>query len=266
MTVTRRRVAIAAGGLLVAWIVFLVIAGVLYGDRKAQGIADRIGETLQSTATVGTRDLALVRGRFSFEHLQVKRDDAIGKLSLDVGEVRCELAPLGIALLDSSCRELAISDVSLELTTFALFKLRRPTRPPIHARRVVIDRAALVFSPSAIAESLGRVRLVIDHAEAGPTTFKTPLSWLFQLETLRATLELPFGVIKLAYDNGRLTAAGGLFGRTPVSITVKLPSADALEEPAAEVKRLVKLGRELAEQLVDQKARAWLQSLTSRAL
>jgi len=42
-----------------------------------------------------------------------------------------------------------------------------------------------------------------EHAEAGETIFKTPLSWLFALQALRATIELPAGItLELAYDHG----------------------------------------------------------------
>ncbi len=257
----RQRIGIAIGGVIVAWLILLVILGAIYGREKAQNVADRIGESLQATGTIDDHDLALVRGHLELAHLRVQREDVVGKLALDVGEVRCDLAPLGIALVDSSCRELAISNVQLELTSFALFKLKRPKRTPIQADSVVIDNAVMVFSPSAVVQSLGKVRLVIEHAEAGPTSFKTPLSWLFSLESFRATLELPIGTMKLAYANGLLTAQGSVFGKRAVVLPVRLPAADAAEDPAAEIKRLVKLGRELAEQLVAQKTRDWLRSL-----
>lgn len=247
--------------MITAWLIVLVILGAIYGREKAQNVADRIGESLQATGTIDDHDLALVRGRLELEHLRVQRDDVVGKLSLDVGEVRCELAPLGVALVDSSCRGLAISNVQLELTSFALFKLKRPKRTPIEARSVVIENAVMVFSPSAVVQSLGKIRLVIEHAESGPTRFKTPLSWLLSLETLRATLELPIGTVKLAYANGLLSASGSVFGSRPVVLPVQLPIADLAEDPAGEVKRLVKLGRDLAEQLVAQKTRDWLRSL-----
>ena len=259
-SVSWRRLGIAASCVIVVWLMLLVVLGSIYGEEKAQAIADRIGETLQAPGTIEDHDLALVRGRLTLEHLRVKREDAIGKLSLDVGEVRCELAPLGIALADSSCRELAIENVKLELSTFALFKLRVPRRPPIRARAVVIDHAVMVFEPSARVASLGKIRLVIDHAEAGSTLFKTPLSWVFHLETLRATLELSFGTIKLSYSDGILTASGSLFGRQPVVLPFQIPLADLADDPARELKRLVELGRKLAEDLVAQKTRQWLNS------
>ncbi len=256
----RSKLGIVAGGVLVVWIVLLLVLGAIFGERKAQAVADRIGETLQATAKVRDHDLALIRGRLALEGLEVERDDLIGKLSLDVGSIRCELLPFGGALVDSSCRELAVGDVRLELSTFALFKLKKPTRPPIRAASVTITNATLVFSPAAVVPSLGRVTLTIARATAGPTVFKTPLSWLFQLETLHATLELPFGTIELDYANGLLRAGGAVFGKTPVTVPFQMPVASVTEEPAAELQRLVKVGKKLAEQLVEQKARDWLRS------
>jgi hypothetical protein len=236
------------------------VLGAIFGARKAQAIADRIGESMQATATVDDHDLALVRGRLRLEHLRVERDDLIGKLTLDVGAVRCELAPFGVALVDGSCRELAISDVELELSTFALFKLRKPKRPPVRAHAVTIENATMVFSPAAVEPSLGHVSLTIERATAGPTTFKTPLSWIFHLRTLHATLELPIGKIELDYANGMLTARGSVFGSQPVTVPFVIPVADLAEDPATEMTRLVKVGKDLAERLVEQKARDWFRS------
>jgi hypothetical protein len=241
----------------VGWLIVLVILGAALGGSRASRVAERIGESLQSDATVGDHDLALVRGRFSIDHLRVSRDDLVGKLALDVGSVRCELAPIGLALLDSSCRELVIGKVRLSLSTFALLELRKPKRPPIRAGAVVIDDAELTLPPSAVP-SLGKVRFVVERAEAGATTFKTPLSWMLQMYLLRATLDLPIGTIKLDYANGFMTAVGSVFGSTPVRIPFVMPVADPDEEPQKEIERLVKAGRELAERLVAQKARDWL--------
>ena len=258
MTARSKRIGLITGSVLVVWIVLLLVLGSIFGERKAQAIADRLGETLQATANVGDHDLALVRGRLSLDHLEANRADLIGKLSLVIDSIRCELMPFGGALFDGSCRELAISGLRLELSTFALFKPFRPTRAPIHAERVTIDDATLVFSPAAVVPSLGRITLKIEHATAGPTVFKTPLSWLFQLETLHATLELPFGTIHLDYANGILSAGGAVFGKTPVTLPFRMPVADLTADPKAELKRLVATGKRLAEQLVEQKARDWL--------
>src|SRR5215212_2134682 len=145
-----QRAAMIGGAVVGGWLIALVILGAAFGGSRASRVAERIGESLQAEATVGDHDLALVRGRFSFDHLRVARDDVVGKLALDVGSVRCELGPLGVALLDSSCRELAINKLRLSLSTFALLKLRKPKRPPIRAGAVVIEDAELTFSSSAV--------------------------------------------------------------------------------------------------------------------
>jgi hypothetical protein len=255
MAITRaQRAGIIAGGVVVAWLLLLAIVGAALGGARADRVAERLGESLQAQATIEDRDLALVRGRFSIDHLRVTRDDSVGKLSLDVGKIRCELAPLGIALIDHSCHELAIGGVRLSVSTFALFKLRKPKRPPIRAGAVVIEDAELTLPVG---------KLAIARVDAGPTTFKTPLSWILEMTSLRATLELPIGTIRLTYGNGLMTAAGSIFGTTPVTVPVSLPRQDPDEDPQREVERLVKLGRDVAERLVAQKARDWLRDKLS---
>jgi hypothetical protein len=251
-------VAIAAASVIGAWIVAMLVVGAVFADRMADRVTERLGESLQATATVGSSDLAMLRGRLELGALAVRKDD-VGKLALDVDDVRCELPPLGLALVDRSCGELAVRGVRLEVSTAAVFQIHNPKRKPIHADRVVIDDAVFVFAPSAMVSSLGRIAIFIDHAEAGPTVFKTPLSWLFSLQVLRARLELPAGAtVQLRFDRGVLSAAGTLFGSSPASVHVTLPAphGDARDE----IRQLADLGIDFAEQLVTKRAEDWIRS------
>jgi len=257
----RRRIAIYAGAVIVVWLGALALGNVALEGRTRGRIGERIAESLQATATIEDGDLALVRGSFDLDNLAARRDDVIGHLSITVASVHCELAPLGWALVDHHCRELALRGTRLEVSTAALFKLKRPKRPPLHAGHVVIDDARFELLPSALAPGLGHLTIAIEHAEAGETTFKTPLSWIFALRTLRATIELPADLtLRLAYENGELRIAGGMFGATPIELAVALPVADPADDPRAEIARLVAFGKDVAEQLIARKASAWLKS------
>jgi hypothetical protein len=243
------------------WVVLLFVLGFVFAGRAADKVTTRMTETLQAPATIGARSLGLVFGSFSFERLTVARADLTGKLVLEVGEVDCDLPPLGLALVDRSCSELAVRDVKLELSTIALIQVKRPTHTPFRADHVVVDNADLVFSPSAFLPSLGRIRIKIDHAEAGPTTFKSPLSWLFTLTALRARFELPAGIeLGVALADGKLVATGTVFGSTPVSIPLVLPKIDSADDARSEIRKLVEFGKDLAEQLVAQKAEDWIRN------
>jgi hypothetical protein len=245
-----RRVGYAAAGLVVAWPIVLVIIGIAAGAGYGQGIADRMGEALGGEGTIDESDLALVRGRLALDSLRVKRSDGVGTLDLGVAGVRCELPPLGLALVDRDCRELAITGLRLELSTLALFQLKRPKRPPIHAERVVIENAAFVL---AATEGIGRVTVTIDRIEAGPTTFKTPLSWLFSLRSFRATVELAIGKVELVYANGVLEASGSVFAGKPVALPIALPIADLADLPADELAKLKTFARGIIDRLVGER-------------
>ena len=256
-----RRIAILGLGAVIGWFVLLVVLDLAVAGRQAAQVGERVGESLQATATVTETDLALVRGRLTLGALAVRRDDVIGHLAIDVAEVRCELAPLGFALVDRDCRELAVRGVRFEVSTAALFKVKNPKHAPIRASRVVIDDAVLAFSPSAFLPSLGKIAIKIEHAEAGPTVFRTPLSWIFAIDELRARVDMPAGItLHLVYKAGVLSAAGSLFGSTPVQLPVQLPVASAAHDAHEEIEALVKLGTDLAEQLVAKRAEDWLRS------
>src|SRR6185503_10408086 len=171
-----------AAGVLVGWIVILFFLGFALGSRQERKTTERIAESLQALVTIEDSDLALIRGRWTLDKLAIRHDDVLGKLSIDVAGVRCELGPLGWALVSRDCSELAISGVRMEVSSTALFKVKRPKRKPIFAHRIVIDDAQFVFLATSIAPSLGRVAIAIEHAESGPTVLRTPLSWLFTLQ------------------------------------------------------------------------------------
>ena len=255
------RVALYAGAVIAAWVAALLVTDFAIEGRTRDQVASRIAEALQAEATIGSGDLALVRGWLDLEALSVRRDDAIGQLAIDVAGLRCELPPLGAALVDRDCRELAIRGTRLGVSSAAVFQLQRPHRAPLHAGRVVIDDARLELAPSAVLPSLGRIAIDVAWAEAGETTFKTPVSWILALHGLRATVELPAGItVELTYDHGELRAAGSLFGAMPIALPVSLPAADPAEDPRAELARLVGFGKDLAERLVARRAEDWLRS------
>jgi hypothetical protein len=252
-----RRLAIAALALVVAWLVALVVIGLIAGREQPGKIAARLGESLQGSATVAGVDLALVRGELAIDGLAVRRDDDVGHLALDVADVRCELVPLGGALFDRGCRELAIHGVTLAVSSLALFHIQHAKHPPVRADHVAIDAATLEFSPSAFLPDLGKVTVRVDRAEAGATTLRTPLSWICAMTFLDATIELPAGIaLHLTYANGQLGAAGSLFGASPVVVPVELPQP--ADDPRDEMRGLVAFGERVAEQLVAKRAADWL--------
>jgi hypothetical protein len=255
--VTRTRwIAISVGGVVVAWFAALLAIDAIGGDRVARGVAERIGDSLQSSAAFTDRDLALVRGRLDLAGLHVTRDDAVGQLRLDVAGIRCELAPLGIAFVDRDCDELAIRGMRLDVSTIALFKLRPPKRRPIHADSVTIDDATFSFAAGAITPTLGEVRVVLERAIAGATTFKTPLSWLFALRGLRAHVALSDGqTVDVTFANGVVQVSGSLLGEPPLVLPLELPVTTAADDGRSELAKLTAFGRLLAERLI---AERWL--------
>jgi hypothetical protein len=255
------KLAAIAIGFVMLWLgLLLALDGVLAG-RQATGISSRVAESLHGSGSVDGADLALVRGRLSLEGLRVRRDDPVGHLAIDVAAIDCELPPLGWALVDSRCRELDVRGTRLEVSTTALFQLEHPRRPPIRVDRVVIDDAELLFAPSAFLPGLGRVAIVIEHAVAGETVLRTPLSWLFALLELRARIELPAGIsVQLRFGTGRLAAAGPLFGGGPVELPVELPSANAAHDARGEIQLLISTGKQLAARLVEKRATDWIET------
>jgi hypothetical protein len=257
--------AIITVGAITLWLVLLLVLGGLFGGRQARATEQRVGTSLQAVAKVGTCDLALVRGRLTLENLSVRRDDVVGHLSIDVDRVRCELAPLGWALVDHDCGDLAVRGVRVEVSTAALFKLKPQGAEPVKAERVLIDDAHFVFLPSAIMPNMGRIEISIEHAVAGPTVMRTPLSWLFALEELHASFALPASItVHIDYKLGILTVSGSIFGSQPITLPVQIPAAETAHDAHEEMQLLVKTAKEIAERVVEQRATDWLNSKLRR--
>ena len=250
-----RTIAAVVSAAIAIWLVALLVIGAVVGRDQPARIAARLGESLQGSASVGDVDLALVRGRLSIDRLSVRRDDAVGTLALDVPEVRCELAPLGGALVDRGCSELAVRGVRLAISSLAVLHPRHAQRAPIRA-----DHVSIADSSVALAlPGIGPVELRIAYAQAGPTVLRTPLSWIFALDALDATVELPANLsLHLTFAHGMLGADGALFGATPVVVPVELPHPAA--DAHAETRALVLLGEDVAERLVAKRAADWLGS------
>ncbi len=257
-----RRVAVIGAGLFAVWLVLLVILSFALSSRQERKTRERLAESLQAEVSLGDLDLALVRGRMTIDKLAIKRVDTIGHMIVDVGGVRCELAPLGIAIFDHDCRDLVVRDVKIEVSTAALFKVQRPPkRAPIRVDHIVIDNASLVFLPSAFMPNLGKIEIAIEHAETGPTVMRTPLSWLFSLRELRAKFDLPAGItVRIGYKNGMVTASGSVFGSQPIELPLEIPAADTMKDAHEEVQQLLSLGKQIAEKLVAKRAEDWLRS------
>jgi len=256
-----RRVVQIVAGVVAAWLVLLVVLGFTHGERAGRQVAERLGGSLHGTATFGGAELSLVRGGLTLERLAVRRTDALGKLSLEIADASCDLPPLGLALIDRECGELAVSGMRLEVSALALLRLEQARRPPTGVQRVVIRDAAIRLLPSALLPDLGRIEIRIERAVAGPTQLRTPLSWIFALEELRASFDLPAGItVHLGYRGGVMSASGSVFGSAPVEIPVKLPVREATDDARAELQRLVQFGKDVAERLVAQRANEWLRS------
>jgi hypothetical protein len=256
-----RRVAIISAAVLAGWLLLLFLLGFALGSRQERKTTERLAESQHALVTIDSSDLALIRGRWTMEGLALRHDSELGKLSIDVAGVRCDLGPLGWALVDRSCGELAVSGVRMEVTSTAVFKQKRPKRKAMRADRVVIDDAVVVFAASALAPTTGRIEIAIEHAESGPTLFRTPLSWLLTVTALRAHVLLPAGIsVQLSYERGVMTATSSLFGASPVDMPLQLPAPGTAADGREEMQQLLEVGKDIGRRLVARRAADWLQS------
>ena len=133
----------------------------------------------------------------------------------------------------------------------------RPEQPPVRVGALEIENGVIELMATGYWPGLARMVITIEHARAGATTLRTGLSWLFTLESLVARVDLPANItVRIAFADGALSASGGFFGKTPVTIPFQLPKLDDRDE----VEQLVALGKQLGKQLAIERAKRWLGS------
>ncbi len=239
------KLAVGAASAGATWVVGLVVAGYAARGCVVDRTLTRLGESLGAVVTLDDLELSLVRGRVALAGLVIDREHD-GHLHVRIDRIDAGIAPLGAYLWDRELGQVTVQGVDLSVTAWAVLKIKPPRRKPMVMEHLTIDGARVVFAPTSLTGNWGRATLEVTRAEAGPTILRTPMSWLFALERLDASLDLPgIAPITLHFADGRLEASGSVFGATPVAIDVVLP----VPEPGHEGQQLAELGTSLAERL-----------------
>jgi hypothetical protein len=159
--------------------------------------------------------------------------------------------------MDRTLRDVRVRGARVTVTGAGALQLPpRPAAPPVQLGGIDIEDAVLDLQATGYWPGLARIVVTIERARCGPTTMRTGLSWIFTLEELVARVDLPAGMtVRIGFKNGKLSASGGFFGDTPVTIDFVLPRLDA----SGEVSQLIALGKELGKQLALERARRWIQ-------
>ncbi len=203
---------------------------------------------MKAAVTIGDLDLGLVTGAIEVDDVHIVKDDR-GYLRIDVDRVDLDVLPLGLALVSDSAGDVRVRGVDVQISALGALDLRGGVRAPMVFDSLVVENAHVRVDAVQVLPGLAGVDVTIDRAHAGETTLRTPLSWLFALEDLRAHFDLPFGGTVVAeYARGMLTLSGGIFGSTPVTLPFEIP----VLEPAREVEQLAELGRSVVTELAKQ--------------
>jgi hypothetical protein len=254
------KIAIAAGVAATTWVAGLFIAGFAARGCVAERMEDRLAASLDARVHIDAIDVGLVRGAFAMSGLAIDRQND-GNLHVGVERIDAGIAPLGAYLWDRDLDQVRVRGVDVEVDGWGVLRLQTPRRPPVRVAGLVVDDARLSLSPVSWAPRWARVSLTIDHAEAGDTVLRTPMSWVFSLEQLDAHLDVPgASPVMLHFAAGRLTASGSLLGAAPVTIAVTVPAPD----PGHEGEQLRALGKDIAERLALARASDWIMDAMQR--
>jgi hypothetical protein len=240
-----------------AYLVLLVVAGWIAGGMVADRVRASLADSLDATVTVGDAQVGLISGTATIEELHLERD-RVDRLELVLHRVEVDVAPMGWVVVDREPRDVRVRGGRLTITgPEALVLPPRPKKPPIRVGGLEIEDGVVDLMATGYWPGLVHIVITIERARAGATTLRTGLSWVFTLEELVATVQLPANLtVKLVFHEGTLSASGGFFGATPVTIPFELPPLD----DRSEVVQLVALGKELGKQLAIERARRWLGS------
>jgi hypothetical protein len=253
-----RRVARIGIGLAVsvaAYFVVLVIAGWIAAGIVADKIQTRLAGSLDAEVRVGDTEVGLISGAVAVNHLHLERR-VVDTLELDIGRLEVDIAPMGWVVFDRQPRSVRVRDGRLVISGAGALRLPpRPKQPPVRVGALAIENGVIDLMATGYWPGLARMVITIESAHSTATTMRTGLSWLFTLEDLVARVDLPAGIsVRIEYRAGQLSASGGFFGATPVTIPFVLPPLDDRDE----VTQLVALGKELGKQLAIERAKRWL--------
>jgi hypothetical protein len=244
------RIAVGLGGAVAVWVGFLAGYGWLGADCQRERAEARLAATMKARVEIGDLDLGLVTGDLGVDRLRIERDDR-GLFRLEVARVDVDLWPVGLALLQDGVGDVRIRGARLEVTALGALDLRHGKGKPLRFDRIDIRDADLAIEAIRLVPGLARVAVHVDHAVAGATTLRTPMSWLFALRELDATVTLPDGsVARLQYARGVIHLSGSLLGAVPIDLPFEIPVLD----PAAELDQLREMGFSLALELVTEAA------------
>jgi hypothetical protein len=253
-----RRVARIGLGLAVlsaAYLIFLVIAGWIAASIVADKIQTRLAGSLDAEVHVGDADVGLISGAVAIDNLHLERN-RIDTLTLDIRRLEVDIAPMGWVVFDRAPRHVRVLDGRLTISgAGALILPPRAKQPPIRLGALTIENGVIDLMATGYWPGLARMVITIESAHADATTLRTGLSWLFTLQDLVARIDLPAGItVRIQYSDGKLSASGGFFGTTPVTIPFQLPVYDNRDEVA----QLLAMGKELGKQLAIERAKRWL--------
>ncbi len=240
-----------------AYFIVLVIVGWIAAGIVADKIQARLAGSLDAEVKVGDAEVGLISGTVRVNDLHLERNK-IDTLELDISGLEVDIAPMGWVLVDRDLRRVKVRDGRLTISgAGALVLPPRPKQPPVRVGALEIENGVIELMATGYWPGLARMVITIEHARAGATTLRTGLSWLFTLESLVARVDLPANItVRIAFEDGALSASGGFFGQTPVTIPFQLPKLDDRDE----VEQLVALGKQLGKQLAIERAKRWLGS------
>jgi hypothetical protein len=251
-----RNVAIALAGAFALWVVVLALFGWLGAECQARKTEERLAKKMRAQVSIGELELGLVTGEIGAEDLRIEREE-LGLFRLAIDRVDIGRWPLGLALLQGGMGDVRVRGVHVEVTALAVLDFRGGEGPPLQFDSLEIRDADVAMEATGVFPGLARITLHLERAVAGETTLRTPLSWLFALRELDATIELPGGyTARLQYAAGALRLSGTVLGGEPIVLPFEIP----VHDPEHELEQLRAMGVALARQLVDEAMRRFLLS------
>jgi hypothetical protein len=257
-----RQIVIGVIGTVLVWIGVLLVIGWTADGCARDRAAARLAGSMRASVTIEALDLGLVTGAIALSKVHIVKNQH-GYFRLDIARVEVDVLPLGLALLSDSVGDVVVRGVDVEVSALGALDLRGGSRDPVTFDSLDLSGAHVSIEATSLIPGLAHVDVTIERAIAGPTTLRTPLSWLFSLRELVAQIELPGNLsARLDYRGGKLRLSGGMFGQTPIEIPFDIP----VLEPARELEQLAAMGKQLVSELTEVGAERWLQDRAKREL
>ena len=259
-----RKVLTGLGIAAVCYPIILIVLGYGLAGVIEERVVGRLGYALGADeVSISNVSVSLIRGRIELEGIHAERS-GVGMATVDIGTLTVDVGSMGRVLLDDEVLAVDVADAHLQLSAVGAATLRQSDGPPLRVGELSMRDSSVTLVATSLFPSVGKAKLVVNHAHANELVMNNAMSWLYKTDTLDADLQTP-GDMKfgLTYADEKMSVNGSILGSKPVTIPFSWPIPDPRDLEIQQIMDLATLlTKKIAREYAEQKAKGLWDDVT----